>query len=75
MNKNRQGFNLFTRIGWANTIEWMRRGWDGVRWVQRYVFRDSLTWIVCRMSGGCEPYRPEEGVRICFWCHGRLEDE
>ena len=74
MGASREGFNLFSRYG-------QRHLWSAIRQrrlsqARLYVFRDTLTPLLCWLSGAHEFYwrpdpvnEPEEV--FCNWCHTR----
>ena len=74
MGACRQGFDLFNRYGRKSAFEQIRRGdW---KYVRQYIFRDTLTRFLCKLSGGChftwQPDPVEEPEALyCQWCKKR----
>jgi len=74
MGSTRESFDLFHKYGFRNFWHAIRR--RRFTLVRRYVFRDTFTYWICRLSGGHEFYwipdpvtKPDE--KACCWCHKR----
>lgn len=71
MGSSREGYDLTHAYGRMYFWKALKRDRAQLR---RYVFRDNLAWVVCRLSGGCEfTWRPEPNEFpeefYCCWCH------
>jgi len=75
MGSTRESLDLFHKYGFRNFWHAIRR--RRFTWVRRYVFRDTFTHWICRLSGGHEfywapdpAYEPDD--KACCWCHNLL---
>jgi hypothetical protein len=71
---NRQGFNLFTKIGRENFFE---GGLLGYEWARQFVLQDTFGKFICAIFGHSrktfltDDYPPE---KVCFRCYKRIKD-